>query len=364
MSQPTIAEYLSYANLQMAAEAFIRDEKNPGVFANQGQALVDALTRGNDHASRFVASQAKKFADEWQVIDQRANTKTGFSGTLFRRVRDDPATGAKAGETVLSFRSTEFIDDAARDNKATNELEIKNTGYAWGQLADMQAWYAELKADPAKLGGGQAFSVTGYSLGGHLATAFNLMNAGAAQRVVTFNGAGVGKVLDGTLQSALAEFNTLRGSTDELAARFTEAGLAGLYRRIQGDLAAGRITAAQAQAQVREFHTDANTGQMALPKQGAMLMKALQEIQAIGDEAVRVTTLVAGGTGEGANASHVGAGDDVMNAGAGDDRMRECVAFAMKKVAKNRMNAAAWRRFGARNWLQACGRVVRARSRA
>jgi hypothetical protein len=54
------------------------------------------------------------------ILDQRANTRIGFSGTLFRN-RD-------TNETVLSFRSTEFIDDAARDNKATNVLEIKETG--------------------------------------------------------------------------------------------------------------------------------------------------------------------------------------------------------------------------------------------
>jgi hypothetical protein len=37
-------------------------------------------------------------------------------------------------------------------------------------------------------------SVTGYSLGGHLAAAFNLLHFGsaAAPQVVTFNGAGVG----------------------------------------------------------------------------------------------------------------------------------------------------------------------------
>jgi hypothetical protein len=29
MSQPTVAQYLKYAHLQMAAEAFIRDESNP-----------------------------------------------------------------------------------------------------------------------------------------------------------------------------------------------------------------------------------------------------------------------------------------------------------------------------------------------
>lgn len=185
MSALSVAEYLSYANLQMAAEAFIRDEKT-NVLNNQGIPYVTALRNGNLHASRFVESQAEKFAAEWEVLDQCANTTTGFSGTLFRN--------RTTREVVMSFRSTEFIDDAARDNKATNVLEIKETGFAWGQIADMQAWYAKLKSDPALLGGGQAFSVTGYSLGGHLATVFNLLNPDAAQRVVTFNGAGVGRI--------------------------------------------------------------------------------------------------------------------------------------------------------------------------
>jgi pimeloyl-ACP methyl ester carboxylesterase len=37
---------------------------------------------------------------------------------------------------------------------------------------------------------GQKVTVTGYSLGGHLATAFNIMHGEDVDRVVTFNGAG------------------------------------------------------------------------------------------------------------------------------------------------------------------------------
>ncbi|WP_158534176.1 hypothetical protein [Paracidovorax avenae] len=264
MAPPTIAQYLSYANLQMAAEAFIRDEET-GQLDNTGDRFAAVLTAGNNHASRFVASQADKFAAEWEALDQCANTKTGFSGTLFRN--------RNTREVVLSFRSTEFIDDAARDNKATNVLEIKETGFAWGQIADMQAWYAKLKSDPALLGGGQAFSVTGYSLGGHLATVFNLLNQDAAQRVVTFNGAGVGRVQDGTLQGAVNEFNELRGSTDALAAKFTEPGLADIYRDFQAKLAAGTMTAAQAQAALKAHYSDSGTGTSGLTAQASMLMR-------------------------------------------------------------------------------------------
>ncbi|MDA8452794.1 hypothetical protein M5C97_24630 [Acidovorax sp. NCPPB 3859] len=197
-------------------------------------------------------------------MDQQENSNTGFSGTLFRNRRSD--------ETVLSFRSTEFIDDVARDNKATNVLEIKETGFAWGQIADMQAWYAKLKSDPALLGSGQAFSVTGYSLGGHLATVFNLLNQDAAQRVVTFNGAGVGRIQDGTLQGAVNEFNELRGSTDALAAKFTEPGLADIYRDFQAKLGAGTMTAAQAQAALKAHYSDSGTGTSGLTAQASMLM--------------------------------------------------------------------------------------------
>ncbi|MDA8447464.1 hypothetical protein, partial [Paracidovorax valerianellae] len=136
-----------------------------------------------------------------------------------------------------------------------------------------------------------------------LATAFNLLNAGAAQRVVTFNGAGVGQMKDGTLAGALEEFKDLRGSTDKLAARFTETGLAATYRTLQEGLASGSLTAASAQTWLQAQYTDPVSGQArALGPQAQMLQSALREIDAIAKEAVRVTTLVAGGTGEGASA--------------------------------------------------------------
>jgi hypothetical protein len=121
MSTLTVADYLKYANLQMAAEAFLLDgNDNPYKSTSD---VVGALVRGNDHSSKFTELQAKEFADPikgWTVLDQRANTETGFSGTLFEN--------NQTGELVLSFRSTEFIDDHARDNEATNALEVAKTG--------------------------------------------------------------------------------------------------------------------------------------------------------------------------------------------------------------------------------------------
>jgi hypothetical protein len=106
MAEPTIADYLKYANLQTAAETFLVDAQGTPL---TGQRYIDALIAGNFHTSRFTLPEAEYFADHWIVLDQRPNTLTGFSGTLFQCVQDDPRTGAKAGDRTISFRSTEFI---------------------------------------------------------------------------------------------------------------------------------------------------------------------------------------------------------------------------------------------------------------
>ena len=98
-----------------------------------------------------------------------------------------------AGQYVVSFRSTEFIEDSARDNQATNMLEVKEGGWAFDQVADMQKWWNTVKSQVAG-----KVDVTGYSLGGHLATAFYQLNSGDTNKAYTFNGAGVGKVKAGT----------------------------------------------------------------------------------------------------------------------------------------------------------------------
>ncbi|WP_294245168.1 calcium-binding protein [Propionivibrio sp.] len=240
MTTPTIADYLKFANLQMAAEAFLYDEATQSV--KTGQQLIDALKVGNGHTNRFIEFEATKFVDPatgWTVLDQKVNTGAGFSGTLFKN--------NQTGELVISFRSTEFIDDAARDNEATNKLEIGDFGFAFGQLADMEKWYGEL----ARAGGpldGKAFSVTGYSLGGHLATAFNLMHPGAASQVVTFNGAGIGKIGDGSLEDTyaklpqmLAQFQALRdqaAAVGQLESQFTTTEALTAYRAIKAAIAA------------------------------------------------------------------------------------------------------------------------------
>jgi Ca2+-binding RTX toxin-like protein len=218
--------FLRFANLQMASEAFLQ-----GVSVGTEQPrLATLLVAGNSHASRFPDALAQKFADEYEVIAHKANTSTGFSGTLFRRRGTD--------EYTLSFRSTEFFDDSVRDGKATGRLEIKDRGWAFGQIADMEQWYTELKSagalDPSRgIPPNTQFDVTGYSLGGHLATAFNILRREEATAAVnpipnpvratyTFNGAGTGGLAAGTtLKGVMEVFNAVRNDESQTSSYWT-----------------------------------------------------------------------------------------------------------------------------------------------
>lgn len=204
----SVAEQYKFIGLQMAAEANLVD---PDGLPFSGAVLISALVRGNGHSSVFTRTEAEHFAEHWRVVAQSEESGTGFCGTLFECIQSDPTTGTVAGERVISFRSTEFIDDAVRDNEATNQHEIRATGWAWGQLRDMEQWYAQLRADPKSFDS-QDFSVTGYSLGGHLASAFNLLHPNQAKQVVTFNGAGVGNLEQGVPAQELARFTEMTGT--------------------------------------------------------------------------------------------------------------------------------------------------------
>lgn len=218
MSAIEISDYLKYAEVQMAAEAILIDPTTRAQFFSGGS-LIGALQKGNEHASKFTKVAAVQFEKEWEVVAQKSNTSTGFSGTLFKNRATE--------ELVLSFRSTEFIDDAVRDTQVTNK-GIKETGWAFGQLADMQEWYKTL----SKTGGpldNKSFVVTGYSLGGHLATAFPLLCSGASA-VYTFNGAGVGGLRDETLSSVVKTFQTLWKNAGKNSGLFKDPQIATIYK--------------------------------------------------------------------------------------------------------------------------------------
>jgi len=65
MKVSTIADYLKYANLQTAAEAFLVDRDN-----SVTDDIAGALLEGNKRSSKFTQPQAEDFNKLWQVVDQ------------------------------------------------------------------------------------------------------------------------------------------------------------------------------------------------------------------------------------------------------------------------------------------------------
>lgn len=62
MANNQINKLLEFANMQMAAEAFLIEGVEPSVPANQ---VSDRLERGNTHASRFTPVQAEQFTTQF-----------------------------------------------------------------------------------------------------------------------------------------------------------------------------------------------------------------------------------------------------------------------------------------------------------
>lgn len=210
MPQSNITTWLDFALQQMAAESYL-DNIN---LANEAAVRI-ALIRGNNRPgfdppdghllglTQMTNQLADRFLSTYKIIDQHANDASGFSATLMQRINPD----GSLGEYTLSFRSTEYKNqnqggDYERDGANFPSFtgadgEIASGGFAFGQLAAMEKYYADLKIN-GKLPLGATLNVTGYSLGGHLATAFTELHANDPYvqfgHTYTFNGAGRGIV--------------------------------------------------------------------------------------------------------------------------------------------------------------------------
>ena len=240
-----VAKYLEFSLLQLGAESYLHDKN----FANQGD-VVTAWKFGFNDAShefiqrqagaagadadrlpgynRMVERQAVAMFNAYEVIDHHANDSTGFSATLYRH--------RTSGEYTLSMRSTEarpwgVAGDAERDNEGANKSGIYERGFAFAQLATMNDYWSHIRAGQAwnrssgtwetqssgKLAdfrtymdqrsaegaaSAKKFNVTGYSLAGHLATAFTLMHEPDVSQAYTFNGAGPGVLRSGDTTGA------------------------------------------------------------------------------------------------------------------------------------------------------------------
>ncbi len=230
-----IASLYDYALQKMASEAYLE-----GIDLSQTEQVrarllrgsnrqdyrpgsTDGLNQGYPGYTRMTNAQAKEFNAKFRVIHQWSDdpttksqgrpdpegtysnlklnkdilANTGLSATLIRKL---DASGSPTNSYTLSIRSTEFRDwdeggDAERDKWPTDGFGIAVDGFALAQLSALEKYFQWLK-DDHKLPDGAQVDVTGYSLGGHLATVFTEMHRGDQGihlgQTVAFNAPGRG----------------------------------------------------------------------------------------------------------------------------------------------------------------------------
>lgn len=230
-----IRTWLDRSVLQVAAESYLETidldkQGHPTVrIALENQLTIGANNFGKNPIaksdpnkavkSRLTSVQAEWLVANYTIVDHLPNTASGFSATVFRH--------NQSGTYTLSFRSTESKfgehdagpdegGDWARDGRPGADGEISEKGFAFGQLADAQRYFAHLRAGRSlnahsgqwentarlaalrdHLAADGTIEVTGYSLGGHLAQAFALMHPDRVSATWIFNAAGLGGIRDG-----------------------------------------------------------------------------------------------------------------------------------------------------------------------
>lgn len=199
-----LGRWYQFALQQLAAESYLDR------VASEGRDIRLVLEEGNtdtrrtvdgipDGYSRMPAAQSSEFVNKYTIAAHHANDSTGFSGTLLRWINEQSET-----EYTLSIRSTEFKPfnkggDRERDGLLGADGEVAVNGFALGQLAALEDFY---QREVLPLVGARKINVTGYSLGGHLATVFTEIHAEAVKAAYVFNSAGRGLFVSGDTNAA------------------------------------------------------------------------------------------------------------------------------------------------------------------
>jgi hypothetical protein len=198
----TIANYFEQAQLSMAAYALGLSQ---GI---SGTPYTDRL-----EAAGMSKAQAVNFATAYAVVDQFTDPVTGFSATVFD----------KGGAKYFAIRGTEGFTFAGAQDWLANVLDVSAQGIAVRQGLALFNYLQRLYGAPNSgvvqyfydptnntigtttgtadglLSGQAPLSVTGHSLGGHLAMMMSRLAPDLVSSVYTYNAPG----FDTTLRTNL-----------------------------------------------------------------------------------------------------------------------------------------------------------------
>lgn len=213
-----VSQWLQFALQQVAAESYLHrmpDVNNPARLIErlmfgfndplhpyvkslsgapstdpESDLLGDPRTPFLDGANRMPEVVARDFVERYEIKEQFSNNEFGFSATVLRE--------RSTGQYTLSFKSLEYPNwneggDWERDGRPGAAGEIAAAGFAVGQAAAMEEYFQRVSTSGV-LAGVDRFNVTGYSLGGHLATLFTLLHPERVIGTTTFNAAGHGPI--------------------------------------------------------------------------------------------------------------------------------------------------------------------------
>ncbi|MBK6436640.1 MAG: hypothetical protein IPF83_12855 [Rhodanobacteraceae bacterium] len=146
---------LDLAILQSAAESYLHQwDQLGGTNSNIARILLagsnnlenSQVAAAHDDswggATGLTATQSTYLLDNFEIVAHYPNDASGFSATLFRKFGTN--------EYTISFRSTEYEfaadgGDWERDGGPGADGEIATHGFALGQLAAMEDFFAQLK---------------------------------------------------------------------------------------------------------------------------------------------------------------------------------------------------------------------------
>jgi hypothetical protein len=183
---------------QIAAESFLEKGMLPDL-------IVSRLQIGNnppgstpsaeilDGKLRMILEQAQTFESRYIIIDAYQNDSTGFSAVALRDAENP-------GRVVIAVRSTEILNDRARDLSA--DFQVFTSGFAFDQILSAQDFLNRVRP---QLLAGETIDLVGYSLSGNIVRTLAAMyptevNQTAGANVV-FNATGLGEFSDPTGQN-------------------------------------------------------------------------------------------------------------------------------------------------------------------